>query len=437
MASGQEISRSSEWLGMRSWVASRSGLLGSLFSLVFIQVLVAGLGFLTRVKVAQQLGIEAFGELAFGIAVGTYAQMIVLFGLDKSFVRELVHFPERFGELLKASLIVRAGMLVAVLGLGCLIAFFFPEFRVQGWPTYVVMLATLLMAFQLQPVYDAWQESRRYSLYFLVERSSYFLLIWLLVWLPGEGLSLGSVGLLMVLSVSLGLGMQYRWALPRLDFKPVDGWKRASLYLASSSLWIWLATLAGMSIEYMTQIVLKWYAGNEALGGYSAAWLIVRLSLIAQTQCSRLGSERMSRYTRPDSSFANCLNFLLKYVCLMLALGAGLAIPCVAFPEIILKVFGAEYLEAVSCLRILGFYPLLFGPYLVLLQYVIACRLHRTFFALNAIVGLFSVGLSFWFVPSMQALGAAWAVVVSLTLGLAVFSLAVVWHLRQTSRNAS
>ncbi len=415
---------------LRRLVNRHEKLLSNLFSLVFIHFMVAGIGFVTRVKIANVLGKETFGDLAFAVAVGAYGLMFIQFGLEKSLVRELVHFPERFGELLKASLVVRLA-LFAVFAIAFVVAILFlmgsPGY---SWGMVPVIIATALLAFQLQGVYDAWKEMRRHAVYFMLERCAYFALVWFVILVPFLKLSLGQVGVFMIVAVLTGLFLQYRWALPRIDFKTVEGLRPSTAFIMRSNFWIWLAVLAGLSIDYLSQIILKGYAGSAELGGYSAAWLIAHLAILFLNQVGRIGAEATARHTRPEKTAAERLRFLVKYALLMFVMGALIGMPCILFAEQILRVFRPEYASAAGTLRILGYYPLAYGPFLALLQYIISSRLQKTYFSLIAIVGLVSAGLSFWLIPSMLSVGAAISVIASLCLSLILFAAAAGVHLR-------
>jgi O-antigen/teichoic acid export membrane protein len=57
--------------------------LHNLSVLVIVNFTVAGIGFLTTVKIANTLGKETFGLLAYGLAVSAYGIAFIRFGQDK------------------------------------------------------------------------------------------------------------------------------------------------------------------------------------------------------------------------------------------------------------------------------------------------------------------------------------------------------------------
>ncbi|MCK4825920.1 oligosaccharide flippase family protein, partial [bacterium] len=87
---------------------------------MLVNFILMGLGFVTRVKIANVLGREGFGLLAYALALGTFGGVVVRFGMDRTLVRDLVHHRDRFGELVAGSLMLR-GIMFAFVLLGVLL----------------------------------------------------------------------------------------------------------------------------------------------------------------------------------------------------------------------------------------------------------------------------------------------------------------------------
>lgn len=408
----------------------------TLFNLVFINLVVAGIGLVTRVGIANVLGIEGFGRLAFGIAIGTFGLLFVQYGLEKSLVRDLVHFPARFGEILKSSLIVRAFLFfIFVLPLGISSIVFF---RLEDESTGIMLVAFAIVvsAFQLNGVYDAWKEMYRHAMFFLIQRFVYFVLIWFVILVPDLRLSLSQVGLFMLAAALFGLLLEYRWALPRINFESAEGTWPSTLFVLRSNILIWVAVLFGHLIVYLSQIVLRIVSGDVALGAFSAAWLFIQLTILLISQVGRIGSEATARFTRPEGSTSQRLRFFVRYVSLMTIIGVLIGMPCILFPELILKIYRPEYSIASETLQILGFYPVVFGPYMAGLQYLISSRMQKTYLAMSVFVGLISVGLNVWLIPLLQSEGAALSVVISGAIASILFVAVSGLHIRRLERTS-
>jgi O-antigen/teichoic acid export membrane protein len=400
---------------------------GTLFSLIGINVFVAGLSFLTSMVIANTLGSKTFGDFAFAIAIGTYGQIFIQYGLEKSLVRELVHHPGRFGEILKASLWLRGAIALVYVVLLVLIVGTMVRRHEAGWGMIWVPLAMVLAAFQLFGAYDALNSMKRHSVYLMVEKCLYLALVWFVMLVPVVPLSVGILGILMMASALVGMYLQYSWAGPRIEFRPVEGTRRSVVLLMRSNALVWLAVLSGLSIEYFSQIILKWYIGSAELGVYNVAWRTVQFAVLFLAQAGRIGAEATARHTRPEVPAGAQLKFLVKYVSLMGAMGFLVGWPFLFFPRQIIMLFRPEYAGAAEILRALSFYAFLYGPYLALLQFVVSSRMDRAYFILITVVGIASCGLSRLLIPAMQGRGAAISVIASLGVALVLFA-AVVGH---------
>lgn len=400
-----------------------------LYSLVGVNLIVAGLSFVTTMMVANALGSKTFGDFAFAVAVGTYGQMFIQYGFEKSLVRELVHFPDRFGEITKASLVLRLALFILFL-LFIVIVRAATSKHEYSWGMMWVAVATAFTAFQLQGVYDAWNEMRRHAFYLMFEKCIYLALLWIVFLFSIHSLSLELVGLFLMAAAGIGLYLQYKWAMPRINFKSVQGLLPSISFLLRTNSLIWLAVLSGLSIEYFSQIILKWYMGSSELGVYNVAWRITQFSIIFLAQAGRIGAEATARYTRPEISATEQFRFLMKYCALMTVLGCVVGTPFFLFPKYILSFLRPEYANASEVLRLLSIYTLLYGPYLAVLQYTISSRMHKSYFTLITLVGGLSVGLSIILIPQMHSTGAAISVIISISLALFLFFVAIYVRLK-------
>jgi O-antigen/teichoic acid export membrane protein len=83
---------------LRDALLSQKRNLQNLSVLFFVNSLIAGIGFVTQVKIANTLGWESFGLLAYGLAIAAYGGAVIRFGLDRALVRDLIHHPAQVGH---------------------------------------------------------------------------------------------------------------------------------------------------------------------------------------------------------------------------------------------------------------------------------------------------------------------------------------------------
>ena len=105
-ANKQEIAQSPLLHDKKSFYAYLYGLFVSqkdrlrIFSvLVLVNFILMGLGFITRVKIANVLGKADFGLFVYGVTLGTFGGVIIRYGMDKTLVRDLIHHRAQFNEL--------------------------------------------------------------------------------------------------------------------------------------------------------------------------------------------------------------------------------------------------------------------------------------------------------------------------------------------------
>jgi O-antigen/teichoic acid export membrane protein len=141
----------------------------NLSGLIIFNFAASGLFFITHLYLARWMGKESFGLLAYGLVVGNYGMVFVRYGMDNTLVRDLVHYPDRFGEIVVSSYLLRLVLL-------CLFAVGLAVWKIEGmsaqaaWGVKLAALATALKAIDMQPVYDAWRTMTRHALYNFINR---------------------------------------------------------------------------------------------------------------------------------------------------------------------------------------------------------------------------------------------------------------------------
>jgi O-antigen/teichoic acid export membrane protein len=402
------------WPRVKLLMAVHRSNLQNLSAVATINFVAAGLGFLTKVKIANVLGKKDFGLLVYGLALGTYAATLVNFGFHRTLVRDTVHFPDRAGRTIVSSLALRGLVLSTVLsGLLAWRIFWGSGGRLAGGIECIVM-AEALAALDLRGVYDAWGNITRHSLYFFMYRCSYFAAVWTTVLLSPDRLSIAWLGRFMITSTLLYLALQYRWALARTSIGWNVGITRSVLQMAKSNFVIWVSTLAVLTMSVLNQILLKHFGGGEQLGEYSAAWVFVTIAASCLDQIGRIGNAAAARVAGRRNAARTQIRFLMKYTGVMLTAAAPISLLAAAFPHLLLGiVFKPEYSSAAGVLRILGLYIAVYATGLVASQYVVAARMERTYLVGVLAGGVMSIVLSLAMIPTLGPLGSACAVLIS------------------------
>lgn len=402
--------------------------LQNLSVLILVNALIMGIGFFTRVKIANIVGIEVFGQMAYGLALGQLGAVVVRFGLDKTLVRDLIHFPDRFGKTVASSIALRG-----VIFLFVLFGFFFwklcfPNTTDLMWGVIAIAVTRCLMALDLQSVYDTWQKTNRHAVYNFIQKCIYFSIIWAVALHSPSKLSLNLIGFTMMTAILLYLFMQYRWAFRRevfLDFR--ESIFGLALSMGKRNFLVCLSAFTGIAFGTMNQIILKFYCGTIELGGYAAAWQITLFTTILLLQVSRIAKPVTASVTRQGVDRKKRIEYLLKYSALIILLVTPICIPSVFFPKMILTIlFRPEYASAAEILRVMGIYILIIGIGLVSSEYIIAKRMEKLYLASNFLGSGLSVVLCFVLIPKFSGLGAALSLLIGHGISMCFYLLGVI-----------
>lgn len=401
--------------------------------LIIVNFIIAGIGFLTTVKIANTLGKGTFGLLAYGLAISAYGGVFIRFGQDRTLVRDLVHQPEQFGAIVVASLLLRWifwGVVFVALFVWKLVAG--PSSDIT-WGLLMVIIANAMMSMDLQPVYDSWHKMSRHAMYRLIQRLLYFLIIWSIIAIAPKNLNIFWIGVASFVSVVLYLVLQHRWAIKQIDRDsynvPLFG---IVIKMARKNSTILLATIGCLSFGNLNQLVLKHYCGTAELGSYAAAWRIACIATLLLNQISRIGNPVIARVTKHGTQKKEQIRFLLKYSFVMFLAVLPIAIILIAFPEFILKsIFKPEYVAAASSLRVFGIYLLVFSFGIVASQYVISSGMEWLYFSSVIIGTILSVVLCLMLIPRLGGVGAAISLLAAHGISMGMYSVVMILHIRR------
>ncbi len=418
-------------------LATQRARLSNFAILLLANVLIAGVGFITTVTIANAIGSERFGQLAYALAVGGIVTVNVRFGMDRSLLRDLAHYPKRFNEILAASLLARGLLLVVwIVALLVLMAIQIKGIDIS-WGMFLVVLATALMPMQIANVFDFWECQGRHALYLCAQRSVYFGLIWSVLFLAPGRLGLVSIGSALLAATVVFLFLQYRFALrrlkPALHTVPLRRVGRTALGLLASNKWLWLASLATLGMTALNKVLLKQFSGFSNLGVYAASFQFFSAGMLLLRNVARIGQPILARRTTPGAANARAsVTLLTVYLAAGGLVVAAIALPVIAMPKLILNsLFTAEYTGEYWTLRFIGI-CLLFQVFdLFLGQYLTLVRMDKTFLVGAVVSGLISLASCMVLVPLYSATGAALALLVGVIAKSAFFVLATIIHIRE------
>ena len=380
------------------------------------------LSFFIGVWVVRYLGPENYGVLSYALAFTVLFSFIANLGVDNILNRELVKFPEKRDELMGTAF--RLKLIGGFIAFGVTVASVFiinPSSLIK----FLVMVYSFTFIFQSLNIVSTFFQSRveaKKNVRAQILSSSFTSILKIIIMLSGLGViwimlayTLDSLWIVVVLIVS------YR----RSKFK-TRNWKfngaLARQIFASS--WLMMLTTASVLV-YMKidQVIIRHMLDERAVGLYSAA---IKLSevwyFIPGIICVSLFPAIInSKKTNQESYYSRLKNLFLLVLALSLII--AIIVSVLARP-IVYILFGEDYLESVSVLRIYTWS--IVGMFLGMVAgyYLLAENYMKIYFFSSFFVAVINIVLNVLLIPRMGINGAAVATVVSysfLVLGLMFF----------------
>ncbi len=398
--------------------------------LVLVNSIIGIIGFITKVKIANVLGKADFGLLAYGFAIASYAGVIIVFGLNRTFVRDLIHVPKREGQLVISSILLRVFLFLLVILALIIWKFFSPTPSDLTWGVVLVVFGQSMLGLALMEVYDSWGMITRHAIYSLIHRGLYFAAVWFMIILAPKNISVFWIGIFAMAAALFYLWLQYRWVLNRIDF---GGTSKSivndTLSLARNNLLIWFSCLGCLSFGAINQLILKFYGGRESLGSYAAAWQIALIVILFLGQIVRIGNPATARKTKSGTSKSVRIKFLITYSTVLFLTALPICLAMIVWPEFIIGlIYKPEYASAAGVLRILGIYVMVVSLGVVASQYIISARLEKMYFVIVMLGAALSVTLCFCLIPQMGGVGAAIALLIARGVSMGLYWVILVRH---------
>lgn len=406
--------------------------------LTAINFLLMGLGFATRVKIANILGKNSYGLFAYGLALGSFFSLLIQYGITRTFVRDLIHFPGRTPELIAGSVILRGTIFIFIIIALTLWKVSGFGFQNIPWSPLFVCIATCVIALNMQSFFDVNHQMERVAIYNLIQRCIYFSLVWLIILFYPDMLSIRLLALFLFISGIYYLIIQYRWICPRIFKGKRLNWQvinQEICWILRKNTSIFFASMGGFLVLSLNQLILQQLEGAAALGEYAAVWIIVNLSTSMLSQVYRIGMPVMSKITKNRRKNQRAIAFLIKYTVIMLLLASVISIPVLLFPKLLLGLFFShEYLSAAPIMRIAAVYMLIYAFASVYSQYLISAHLENRYCINVLIGGGFNIGLSYVLIKQYGSIGAAVSIAIAHSIVSILNFFFTVKHLKETTR---
>lgn len=313
------------------------------------------LGFGVTAVLARRLGLDAFGQVAFGMSIMAYGVMATKAGLLTIGIRNVARQPEETGLLTGRILTLR--LLLAGLAIAGIVVFalVLPRPAEVRWLLALFALGVLAQSVALEWVFTGEERMHHIAAGHILTNAIYFLLVLLFVTGPAQLLVVPAA---FVAATLAGAGYLYlnhsrRHGPPRLSWDP-SAWRG----LIVQALPVGLASVLTQLYVNAPVVTLALFRGDAETGLYSAAHRFVFFVLLLDRIVQAVFLPIAARHFRDRrEELPVTVGSILRTA---LALAAPVCLLVTVFgPQIAGLLFGAGFADAGVVMRVLiWFFPL-------------------------------------------------------------------------------
>lgn len=367
----------------------------------------AGISFLVNFWLARKLGATEYGVLGYGLLVGQICTIVIGYSSERTLVRDLVQSEDR-NAMLSASLVLRGVMGLLVVGYCAVWALVSDSLGTKAIPVLLCSCWGAFSALSARGWLDSQYQMHLHAAVQFAERAFYAgCAVVLVIFAYDRNYAIVAAACLLIARF---ISLLVEWGFALRTFKPRLGRFGENLkFLILQNSLILAAAIANLFMTHANQLQLERYFGTGELAAYAIAWQMILMVQLFQSQMVRLLAPRTAELTDVANSTGAIRMVLLRYMVYMLIASGLLLLPVVLVaPWGIASFLNDEYMAAVPVLRVLALWALLYGPGLVLNQFLLGLRLQKTYFVITILSGGLALVLGQLFVPTYGAQSVAW-----------------------------
>ena len=416
------------WNSLERMATSRTGT--NIAVLILLNGLIGVMGLTTQMLTANVLGKMLFGELAFYIAVGTIGQKIVRYGREKTMVRDLVQSPPEEFDRIVGGTILLSWLLALLYSVGVALGCYLLGIH-QSPMLWLIVWGTMLMSFDLQPVYDSWMEMSKHAIYLFVQYSIACIPLWVICYWRPDWFGIPTVATLTLGSVLFVLFLQYA-ELRRRKGTVIFCRKNCKVALRQLAANFPIATASCLLLVFgpVIQIFLKQSHDFAEVGLYSTSLLILLIGAFFLAQIARACGPTIARVTASGADIRQTRKTIIKYAVLMSVVVTPVALPMFLCPGLIASCFfRPEYAAIADSLPVFAGYLILLSQGQVYALYLQNARHELLYFLGVAFGSVICVAMGVLVIPQWGAYGAAWTMTISHGSTMIVYGAATFYSL--------
>jgi len=312
------------------------------------RAMVLCMNLVTTSRLAHALGATNFGINSFAISYVAYFLIVVNLGYETFVTREIAHDATRLRRLVDSMMTMR--LLIAVfIGALLVASLFLIHMPPLGRAVVLIQgIGLFSSAIALTCVYQGLQRMRmvagREFMGSLISMTG----ILLLVHSPDDLVAAACVSAATVILINVPILLQYTrdFGLPRLHIPQRPDWQMASKSMA----YFWSVLM--ITITYNIHIVLLGLLRNDTdVGLFSAGWKLFNFAVVIPNLISTIFLPRMANLSGQPAAWAKSTGLYMQTIIVC-------ALPVTVFgfvliPQIVMVLFGANYLPACGTIALL------------------------------------------------------------------------------------
>lgn len=319
--------------------------------LLVSQIISYILAFFYMIYIARYLGADGFGILSFALAFTGIFNIFADLGLNTLTVREIARDKSLTGKYFSNVVLMKIILSISTFGVLAVVI------NLLGYPpetinvVYFVALSVILTAFYgiFNSIFQAHEKMEYQSAGQVI--NSILMFIGVLIAINYEFSVLGFAFIFFITSVIslvyISIVYMLKFSLPKIKID-IDFWKPT----IKEALPFGLTGLSSMIYTYIDSVMLSLIQGNEVVGWYNAAYRLILALLYIPVTINIALFPSMSQF---HVSSQDSLRLVTeRYFKLMIIIGIplGAAVTILA-DNIVILIFGYEYLQSVIALQIL------------------------------------------------------------------------------------
>ena len=259
---------------------------GSLARLLVLQGGVVALGFLFSMVATQMMGIEAYGQITYAIAIGNILSAAMRYGTDETLIVSMTRADNQRLELeaatlLRTGLYLIADIVLCALWLG----------GILSGKEALASASFLLIGLQVVAQFDYFTEQQKHT-YTIIGNKAVLLVIFAVL---ASTTSMSALDIFIVASLISNAGLlalHYRYFRRNFASRtPITNWPQIANRLKELLLTnhvVMFASLMSLGLYSANQIYIKFALSFEALAIFAVQWQVCNFFIIYMKQVNRI-----------------------------------------------------------------------------------------------------------------------------------------------------